>query len=160
MLEYALRPAIMQKLSAHLNGELICPSDCRYEASRKVWNGMIEASPAALVYCADALDVVTAVQFARDHHLSVSVRSGGHSFSGSSVCEGGIVIDLSRMKGIWVTPEKQTAWAQAGLKLREFGLSPGLWACHDHRYRWRNWSGGPDPRWRPGLVDGQVRPHR
>jgi FAD/FMN-containing dehydrogenase len=120
MLEYALRPSIMHDLKAHLRGELICPYDHGYDAARKVWNGMIDKYPAAIVRCADVVDVVTAVQFARDLHLSVSVRSGGHSVSGSSVCDGGIVIDLSRMKGIWVDPAKQTAWAQAGLLLREF----------------------------------------
>ena len=120
MLQYALRPVIMQDLKDHLRGELICPNDSGYDAARKVWNGMIDKYPAAIVRCADVVDVVTAVRFARDHHLSVSVRSGGHSVSGSSVCDGGMVIDLSRMKGIWVDPAKQTAWAGAGLRLGEF----------------------------------------
>ena len=120
MQKSALHPAIMQDLKAHLRGELICPYDHGYDAARRVWNGMIDKYPAAIVRCADVVDVVTAVRFARDHHLSVSVRSGGHSVCGSSVCDGGIVIDLSRMKGIWVDPAKQTAWAQAGLRLREF----------------------------------------
>ena len=120
MLQYALRPVIMQDLKAHLRGELICPNDTGYDAARKVWNGMIDKYPEAIVRCADVVDVVTAVQFARDHHLLVAVRGGGHSVSGSSVCDGGIVIDLSRMKGIWVDPAKQTAWVQAGLLLREF----------------------------------------
>ena len=120
MQKSALRPFIRQGLKAHLRGELICPNDQGYDAARKVWNGMIDRYPAALVRCADVIDVVTAVQFARDYHLSAAVRSGGHSVSGSSVCDGGIVIDLSRMKGIWVDPAKQTAWAGAGLLLREF----------------------------------------
>src|SRR5947199_1443967 len=120
MLQYALHPAIIQDLKAHLHGELICPYDHGYDAARRVWNGMIDKYPAAIVRCADVVDVVTAVRFARDHHLLVAVRSGGHSVCGSSVCDGGIVIDLSRMKGIWVDPAKQTAWVQAGLLLREF----------------------------------------
>ena len=120
MLQYALHPAIIQDLKAHLHGELICPYDHGYDAARRVWNGMIDKYPAAIVRCADVVDVVTAVRFARDHHLLVAVRSGGHSVCGSSVCDGGIVIDLSGMKGIWVDPAKQTAWAQAGLRLREF----------------------------------------
>ena len=120
MLEYALHPAIVQGLKAHLCGELICPNDSRYDTTRKVWNGMIDKYPALIVRCADVVDVVTTVQFARDQHLPVAVRSGGHSISGSSVCDGGMVIDLSCMKGIWVDPEKQTAWAQAGLILSEF----------------------------------------
>jgi FAD/FMN-containing dehydrogenase len=119
MLQDALHPALMQDLKAHLHGELICQYDHGYDAARRVWNGMIDKYPAALVRCADVVDVVTVVRFARDHHLLVAVRGGGHSFSGSSVCDGGIVIDLSRMKGIWVDPAKQTAWAQAGLRLCE-----------------------------------------
>ena len=120
MLDYALGSPIMRGLEAHLRGELICPNDQGYDAARKVWNGMIDKYPAMIVRCADVIDVVTAVQFARAHHLSVSVRSGGHSLSGSSVCDGGMVIDLSCMKGIQVDRVKQTAWAQAGLRLREF----------------------------------------
>src|SRR5215471_12339197 len=120
MLTSALRPAMMQDLKARLHGELIDPNDQGYDASRKVWNGMIDKYPSLILRCAEVVDVVTAVQFARDHHLSVSVRSGGHSLSGSSVCDDGIVIDLSCMKGIRVDGVKQTAWAQAGLRLREF----------------------------------------
>src|SRR6184192_2153529 len=120
MLEYALRPSIIQDLKAHLRGELIYPNDQGYEATRKVWNGMIDKYPTAIVRNADVVDVVHAVQFARDKHLLVAVRGGGHSLSGSSVCDGGMVIDLSCMKGIWVDPVKQTVWAQAGLRLGEF----------------------------------------
>src|SRR5437764_4873143 len=120
MIEHALNPAPLQDLKAHLHGELICPDNRRYDASRTVWNGIIEKYPAVIVYCADVADVVHAVQFARDSHLLVAVRGGGHSVSGSSVCDGGMVIDLSRMKGIWIDPEQKTAWAQAGLRLGEF----------------------------------------
>src|SRR5438094_4949283 len=120
MLQYALHPAIMQDLNAHLRGELICPYDHSYDAARRVWNGMIDKYPAAIVRGADVVDIVTAVRFARDHHLLVAVRSGGHSLNGSSVCDGGMVIDLSCMKGICIDPEKRTAWVQAGLTLGEF----------------------------------------
>jgi FAD/FMN-containing dehydrogenase len=120
MLEYTRRPSLVQDLKARLRGELISPNDQGYDAARKVWNGTIDKYPAALVRCADVVDVVHAVQFARDHHLLVAVRCGGHSMSGSSVCDGGMVIDLSCMKGIWVDPGQKTAWAQAGLRLGEF----------------------------------------
>jgi len=120
MIEQALNPATLQNLKAHLHGELIGPNDCGYDANRKVWNGMIEKYPALIVLCADVVDVISAIQFARDHHLLVAVRGGGHSISGSSVCDGGVVIDLSHMKGIRVDPGQQTAWAQAGFTLREF----------------------------------------
>src|SRR4051794_20664486 len=102
MLEYALHPTVLQDLKAHLRGELICPNEHGYDAARKIWNGLIDKYPAMIVRCIDVADVVTTVQFARDQHLLVAVRSGGHSISGNSVCDGGIVIDLSCMKGIWV----------------------------------------------------------
>jgi len=120
MLEHTLNPATLQDLKAHLHGELICPNDHCYGAARKVWNGMIDRYPTVIVCCADVADVVHAIQFARDHHLLVAVRGGGHSVSGSSVCDGGMVIDLSRMKGIWIDLERKTAWVQAGLTLGEF----------------------------------------
>src|SRR5438046_9913120 len=99
MLQYALRPVIMQDLKAHLRGELICPNDTDYDAARKVWNGMIDKYPEAIVRCADVVDIVTAVQFARDHHLLVAVRGGGHSIGRSSVCDEGIVSAPRRVKG-------------------------------------------------------------
>ncbi len=127
MFEQALHPTVLQDLKAHLHGKLIGPNDRGYDASRKVWNGMIDKYPALIVRCADVVDVVTTVQFARDHHRLAAVRSGGHSISGSSVCDGGMVIDLSCMKGIRIDPEKRTAWAQAGLTLGEFVQATQAW---------------------------------
>ena len=89
MLQYALRPALMQDLKAHLHGELICPYDHDYNAARRVWNGIIDKYPSAIIRCADVVDVVTTIRFARDNRLLVAVRSGGHSVSGSSVCDDG-----------------------------------------------------------------------
>jgi hypothetical protein len=110
----------LSTFQASLRGELICPNESGYESARRVWNGMIDKYPALIVRCVDVVDVVTAVQFGRLHHLSVAVRGGGHSVSGSSVCDGGMVIDLSCMKGVCIDPAKKTAWAQAGLTLGEF----------------------------------------
>jgi FAD/FMN-containing dehydrogenase len=120
MLELAIHSKAIQELQARLRGQLICMGDDDYNDARRVWNGMIDKYPALILRCADVVDVVTAVQFARDQHLLVAVRSGGHSVSGHSVCDGGMVIDLSCMKGIWVDPKQKTAWAQAGLQLGEF----------------------------------------
>jgi FAD/FMN-containing dehydrogenase len=136
MFEQRLHPTVLQDLKTHLHGELICPNDRGYDASRKVWNGMIDKYPALIVRCADVVDVVTAVQFARDHHRLAAVRSGGHSISGSSVCDGGVVIDLSCMKGIRIDPEKRTAWAQAGLRLSEFVQATQPWDLPPQRARW------------------------
>lgn len=105
---------------AVLHVELILPGDDGYEHARRVWNGRIDKYPALICRCADRSDVIRAVEFAHQHVLPVAVRSGGHSFVGDSVCDGGIVIDLSRMKGIRIDPVKRTARAEAGLTLGEF----------------------------------------
>lgn len=107
-------------LRSRLNGEVVIPLDPGYDEARKVWNGAIDKRPAMVVYCADAGDVAEAVKFAREHNQLVAVRSGGHNVAGLSVCDGGMVIDLSRMKRISVDPAHRTAHAEAGLNLGEF----------------------------------------
>ena len=103
-----------------IHGELVVPGDPGYDQSRRVWNAMVDKRPAAIVYCAGSDDVVTAVNFARSRNLPVAVRAGGHNVAGSSVCNAGIVIDVSRMKRIEVDPVRRIARAQAGLNLGEF----------------------------------------
>lgn len=103
-----------------VHGEVVLPVDAGYERARKVWNGAIDRRPAIIVYCADANDVIEAVDFARSGNYVVSVRSGGHNVAGLSVCDQGIVIDLSRMKRIEVDPVRRIARAEAGLNLGEF----------------------------------------
>ncbi len=110
----------IETLKASLQGELLQPDDDGYDSARRVWNGMINRKPALIVRCAGVADVIHAVNFARPHHLLVSVRGGGHNLAGNAVCDGGIVVDLSRMKGIQVDPVKRTVWAEAGLTLGEF----------------------------------------
>ena len=117
-------------LQGGFRGELLRPQDPGYEDARKVWNGSIDRFPALIARCAGVADVIAAVKFAKDSGLLVAVRGGGHSFPGLSVCDGGIVIDLSLMKGIRVDPEARTVRAQAGVLLgeldretQEFGLA-------------------------------------
>lgn len=100
-------------------GELLRREDPGYEDARKVWNGSITRFPTLIARCAGVADVIAAVKFAKDNDLLVAVRSGGHSFPGLSVCDGGLVIDLSPMKGIRVDPEARTVRAQAGVLLGE-----------------------------------------
>ncbi len=100
-------------------GELLGPQDPGYEDARKVWNGSINRFPALIARCAGVADVIAAVKFAKDNGLLIAVRGGGHSFPGLSVCDGGLVIDLSLMKGIRVEPEARTVRAQAGVLLGE-----------------------------------------
>ena len=89
-------------LQDDFRGELLHPGDPGYEDARRVWNGSISRFPALIARCAGVADVITAVRFARDTGLLVAVRGGGHSFPGLSVCDGGLLIDLSPMKGIRV----------------------------------------------------------
>src|SRR6266849_4203151 len=120
MFHRATNPMALRDFRASLHGELILPDDDGYDSARRVWNGMIDKYPAMIIRCANRADVTHAVGFARSQHLPVAVRGGGHSVIGKSVCDEGIVIDLSQMKGIWVDLVTCTARAEAGLTLGEF----------------------------------------
>jgi hypothetical protein len=111
--------ASVNALKASFRGQIIRPADAGYDEHRKIWNGSIDRHPALIARCTGVADVLAAVRFARQHELLTAVRGGGHSFPGHSVCDGGIVIDLSPMKGIRVDPEGRTARAQAGVLLGE-----------------------------------------
>jgi FAD binding domain/Berberine and berberine like len=120
MFHRATNPMALRDFRTSLHGEVILPDDNGYDSARRVWNGMIDHYPALIIRCANRADVTHAVEFARLQQLPVAVRGGGHSVSGMSVCDGGIVIDLSQMKGIRVDPLTCTARAEAGLTLGEF----------------------------------------
>jgi FAD/FMN-containing dehydrogenase len=96
-------------------GELLLPNSPGYDAARRIWNGAIDRHPACIARCTSVADVVAAVRFARERELVVAVRSGGHGVAGHAVCDEGLVIDLSPMKGIRVDPQARTARAQAGV---------------------------------------------
>jgi FAD/FMN-containing dehydrogenase len=102
-----------------MRGELIRPGDPEYEPARALWNGMIERRPALIAHCAGPDDVMVAVNFARDNELPLAVRGGGHGVAGHAVCDGGLVIGLSGMKGIDVDPNRRTARAEGGCTLGE-----------------------------------------
>jgi FAD/FMN-containing dehydrogenase len=105
---------------ASLRGKLLGHRDAGYDDARKVWNGMIDKRPALIARCAGVADVMDAVNFARVNHLLVSVRGGGHNITGNAVCDGGLMIDLSPMKGLRVDPIQRTARAEAGLTWGEY----------------------------------------
>jgi FAD/FMN-containing dehydrogenase len=109
----------VQALGRTLRGELVRPGDGTYEQHRRVWNGAVDRYPALIARCAGMADVIDAVRFARKTGLAVAVRSGGHSFPGLSVCDDGLVIDLSPMKGVRVDLANRTVRAQAGVRLGE-----------------------------------------
>src|SRR5215212_7107011 len=115
-----LEEAAIQEFAANFRGELVRPEDDRYDNARAVFNCMIDRRPALIARCTGVVDVVAAVNFARENELVVAVRGGGHSVPGYGTCDGGLVIDLSPMKGVWVDPEARSARAQAGLTWGEF----------------------------------------
>jgi FAD/FMN-containing dehydrogenase len=115
-----LEEAAVQEFAANFRGELIRSQDDSYDAARAVFNAMIDRRPALIARCTGVADVTAAVNFARENELVVAVRGGGHSVPGYATCDGGIVIDLSPMKGVWVDPEARTVRAQAGLTWGEF----------------------------------------
>jgi len=105
----------LQTLRAGLRGALLQPGDAGYDAARQVWNGAIDRKPGLIARCTGAGEVIRAVEFARAQRLLVSVRGGGHNVTGNAVCDGGLMIDLSPMKGIRVDPGRRTVQAQAGV---------------------------------------------
>ncbi|MGB8021133.1 MAG: FAD-binding oxidoreductase [Candidatus Nanopelagicales bacterium] len=114
-----LSGAALAGLRDRLHGEVITVGDAGYEAARGVWNGSIDRHPAVIARCADTADIGHAIRFGREHDLLIAVRGGGHSFPGLSVCDGGLVIDLSLMKGIRVDPQSRTCRVEAGVLLGE-----------------------------------------
>jgi len=104
----------LNTLKANLRGELIQPGDESYDAARKVYNSMIDKHPAAIARCADVADVITAVNFAREHDLLLSVRSGGHNAGGLGVCDDGLVIDLALLRYTQVDPKMGRVRVGAG----------------------------------------------
>jgi FAD/FMN-containing dehydrogenase len=103
-----------------VRGALLRPGDDGYDEARTIWNAMIDRRPALIVRCAGVADVINAVNFARTHDLLVAVRGGGHNVAGNAVCDGGIMIDLSPMKGIHVDPTTRTARAEGGVTWGDF----------------------------------------
>ena len=99
---------------AGLSGTVIRRGDADYDTARRVWNGMIDRSPAMIVRCASTADVVAAINFAREEGLVLSVRGGGHNVGGFAVCDDGLVIDLSSMRAVTVDPARRIASAQGG----------------------------------------------
>jgi FAD/FMN-containing dehydrogenase len=102
-------------LAGSFAGELLAPGDDGYDDARQVWNGAIDRRPALIARCSGVADVVAALRHAREHDLLVAVRGGGHGVAGQAVCDDGIVIDLSPLRGIEVDPAGRTARAQAGV---------------------------------------------
>ncbi len=141
MAQHAISAEQVEQFEAGFHGDLVRPGDVRksgalsgpserrsrsedaaYDDARAVWNGMIDKRPGLIAQCRGVGDVISAVNFARENDLLVAVRGGGHNVAGTAVCDDGLVIDLSEMRGVWVDPSDRTAWVQAG----------ATWADVDH----------------------------
>ena len=108
---------MIDKFKDNLRGDLITAEDDQYESARKLWNGMIDKKPALIVRCTGVEDVVTAVNFSKEHNLLFSIRSGGHNVAGTAIAEGGLVVDLSAMRNVTVDPGRRVAIAEGGVRL-------------------------------------------
>ncbi len=106
---------VLEAFAGSVSGNVLLPHDDRYEEARRVHNGLIDRRPAVIVRCAGATDIAEAVKLARSNGLEISVRGGGHNVAGRAVAEGGLMIDLSPMRGIHVDPAARTARAQGGV---------------------------------------------
>jgi FAD/FMN-containing dehydrogenase len=125
-----LEKSAVETLATQLRGALLRPGDAGYREACQVYNAMIQKRPALIARCIDVADVIAAVNFAREQHLTVAVRGGGHSGPGLGTCDGGLVIDLSRMKGIRVDPVGRTVrveggctWGEVDHATHPFGLA-------------------------------------
>src|ERR1700747_2579826 len=107
----------IRRFHATFRGEVIQPTDFEYEKARKIWNASVDKHPGIIARCTGVADVIAAVNFARENELLVAVRGGGHNVAGRALCDDGIVIDLSSMKGIHVNAKNHTARVQGGATL-------------------------------------------
>jgi hypothetical protein len=114
---------VFSKLTANLRGSVITPASSEYEVARKVYNGMIDRRPDAVVRCANTADVMSAVNFARQESLRVAIRGGGHNGAGLGICDQGLVIDVSQMRGVRVDPATSTVRAAAGCTQADVNLA-------------------------------------
>jgi len=121
---------VVQSLRARARGELIQPGDPQYESARRVYNGMIDKHPGLIARCVDVADVMAAVNAARENRLALAIRGGGHNGPGLGTCDGGLVIDLGRMKSVRVDPaassvrvEGGCVWADVDHATQPFGLA-------------------------------------
>jgi len=117
--ENKLSASAIEAFSQQLQGELIQPGDSAYDDARKLWNGMFDKRPALIARCATTEDVVHAVNFARQNELRLAIKGGGHNSAGTGSCEGGLLIELSRMNKVEVDEVAKTAKAQGGCLLSE-----------------------------------------
>ena len=141
-----------------LRGPLIGRADARFDDARRIWNGRIDRRPMLIAQCADVADIIVCVHFAHDHALPVAVRGSGHACAGTALCDDGLVVDLSRMKGICVVPDRGIVRAEPGVTWGGHGpRDAGIRFCRSGRHRFRSRHRRPLAGRRQWLADGHVR---
>ena len=111
---------VVDELRTNLRGHLLLPDEEGYDEARTIWNEMIDRRPALTVQPAGVADVISAVNFAREHELLLAIKGGGHNVAGNAICDDGLLIDLSTMNGVTVDPQAQTAYVEGGALWRDF----------------------------------------
>ena len=157
--DITLRGSSIEAFAASLRGDVLLAGSPDYDDRRRVWNGSFDKHPALIASCTGASDVRHAVDFAREHQLLTAVRAGGHSLSGKSTCDGGLVIDLQQMQGVRVDPEAKRAYLEAGSLLGQLDhectrIWPRDRGGHGVRHRRR----GPHARRRIWPRRPEIRP--
>ena len=117
--ESLIEPSIAEELRTALSGSVVLPSDESYGATRRVWNGAVQHRPAMIAFCESTADVQGAVRAARRHGLPLSVRGGGHDWAGRALRHDGLVIDLTRMRGVVVDPRSRVATVAGGARVKD-----------------------------------------
>ena len=115
-----MNPSAIEALKKQVRGETLQPSDSGYDEARSIYNAMIDRRPAVIVCPSGTEDVVASVRFAREQNLPLSIRGGGHSVSGNAACDDGVMLDMSKIKGIQIDVENRTATADPGLTLGDY----------------------------------------
>ena len=145
----------ISQLAVELLGKLIEPQHAEYDASRRVHNGMIDKHPAAIAYCVDVADAISAVKYSSEHYLLVAVRGGGHSGAGLGLCDDGLVIDLAQMNGVHVDADRAGGgWLYAGQTRPHHAR---IWVGGAERYYLLYWRGRHHAGRRPGPLHSPVR---
>ena len=108
------------ELRGEIQGQVVLPEDANYDEVRSIWNAMIDKRPAVVVQCAATDDVPAAIRFARQHGLELSIRGAGHNIAGNALCDGGLLVDHSNMKGVTVDTNTKRAYVGPGATLGDF----------------------------------------
>lgn len=117
----------IDEFKKQFTGEVILPEDAGYDEVRQIWNAMIDRKPALIVRCTTPEDIVQAIEFGRTQNLLISIRGGGHNIAGNAVCDDGLMIDLSLMKGVEVDPTTRRASVEPGCTLGDFDAAAQAW---------------------------------